>query len=479
MRQELQNIEYIERYLENSLSLADKRKFEQHLKEDAQFRAAVNLQRQLITQVKEQAFLQDIAQQHTTFLTQEQQQSKRFWWLTPISGVLALALVAVWWFSNQQTAPPIEMPITEVVIEKGIAPIVPPEELGQAPEKLMPALQTAYTTKRLSANKSATITFKGTASTLTIPKHALVNAAGEVVTGNYELQYRSLNNPVAMATAGFPLLTTSSAAEGIASVGAFEVRAFQKGAPLFVAMGKELTLDYELQKRTHQTTLYHLQEDSNTWQASKQALVLPKRGAYEQVVDSVAFKEAERVYEASLKAANPEQPQRRRDTLQGTITMMPKGLEKLSDATPPQSNQYLVRHYKNPKLVRALRLGSFGVYNCGKAYQVKNQVVIAAQYTDQQKVIIEHARTLSVIDMDYKAAYSFQPDQFICNSQANNVFLLWTQTGSLYAFVKKAQVNLQTGTYSFQMENLSERIQNSKDLKAYLARLQTKIDNQK
>jgi hypothetical protein len=154
---------------------------------------------------------------------------------------------------------------------------------------------------------------------------------------------------------------------------------------------------------------------------------------------------------------------------------MPKRLEKLSDATPPQPNQYLVRHYKNPKLVRALRLGSFGVYNCGKPYQVKNQVVIAGQYTDLQKTMIQHARTLSVIDMDYKAAYSFQPDQFLCNSQANNLLLLWTQNGDLYAFVKKAKVNLQSGTYSFQMENLSERIQNAKDLKVYLERLQGRI----
>ncbi|MGH1339093.1 MAG: hypothetical protein ACRBFS_23455 [Aureispira sp.] len=474
MRQELQNIEYIERYLENSLSLADKRKFEQHLKEDAQFRAAVHLQRQLITQVKEQAFLQEIAQQHTTFLSKEQQQSKRFWWLLPIGGVLVMALIVAWWY-NQQTAPVVESPLTEVVV-KDAAPIAPPEGLGQKPEKLAPALQVPYTTERLSANRRTTITFKGTASTLTIPKRALVNAAGEVVTGTYELHYRSLDNLAAMATAGFPLLTAGSAAEGIASIGAFEIKAFQKGAPLFLATGKALILDYELQERAHQSTLYHLEEDSKTWKASKQALVLPKRGAYEQVVDSVAFKEAERVYVASLKAANPEQPQRRKDTLQGTITMMPKGLEKISDATPPQPNQYLVRHYKNPKLVRALRLGSFGVYNCGKAYQVKNQVVIAAQYTNQQKVVIENARTLSVIDMDYKAAYSFQPDQFLCNSQANNVFLLWTQTGNLYAFVKKAQVNLQTGTYSFQMENLSERVQNSRDLKLYLKRLQNKID---
>ena len=168
MRQELQNIEYIERYLENSLSFADKRKFEQHLKEDAQFRAAVNLQRQLIAQVKEQAFLQDIALQHTTFLTKEQQQSKRFWWLAPIGGILILALVAAWLYSDQQIAPPIEMPITEVIVEEDTAPTVPLEELGQAPEKLVPALQTPYTTERLSANRSATITFKGTASTLTI-----------------------------------------------------------------------------------------------------------------------------------------------------------------------------------------------------------------------------------------------------------------------------------------------------------------------
>lgn len=474
MRQELQNIEYIERYLEDSLSQADKRKFEQHLKEDAQFRAAVNLQRQLVTQVKEQAFLKDIALQHTTFIAQEQQQKQHFWWLLPIGSLLVLALVGAWWY-NQQPAP-VEETVTALTQEVLVAPIL---SLGQAPELLAPALQAPYTIEQRSANRTATITFQGTASTLTIPKRSLVNAAGEVITGTYEVQYRSLNNPAAMATAGFPLLTSGDQAQGIASVGAFEVRAFQKGAPLFVATGKTLVLDYELKERVQEAALYHLEEENRTWQASEQTLVLPKKGAYDKVVDSIAFKEAKRIYEASLKAANPAPPQRRKDTLDaGSMYMMPEGegLEKLSDATPPQPNQYLVRHYKNPKLVRALRLGSFGVYNCGKAYHVKNQVVVAAQYTNEQKVVIENARTLSVIDLDYKAAYSFQPDQFICNSQANNVFLLWTQAGSLYAFIKKAEVNLQTGTYSFQMENLSERVQSSRDLKLYLERLQNVID---
>lgn len=473
MRQELQNIEYIERYLENSLSKADKRKFEQHLKEDAQFRAAVNLQRQLVAQIKEQAFLQDIAQQHTAFLAQEQQQSNHFWWLLPVSGlVLVLALCTAWWFYQSTPAPE---PAT--VVEQSIQqPPTPPEQLGQAPEQLMPALQPSYTIAQLSANRKTTLQLKGSASTLTIPKNSLVNEAGEIVTGRYELQYRPLNSLANKAVAGFPLLSAGDYAQDIASAGAFEVRAFQKGSPLFLAEGKTLLLDYELEKRMTDATLYHLDVENKTWQASEQKLDLPKKGAYEEVVDEKAFKEATRVYEASLQAANPAPPKRRNDTMDaGTITMMPKGLEKLSDATPPQPNQYLVRHYKNPKLVRALRLGSFGVYNCGKPYQVKNQVVIAAQYTDLQKVMIQEARTLSVIDMDYKAAYSFQPDQFLCNSRANNLFLLWTQNGALYAFVKKANVNLQSGTYSFQMENLSERIKNAKDLRVYLERLQSKI----
>lgn len=475
MRQELQNIEYIERYLENSLNKADKHKFEQHLKENAQFRAAVNLQRQLVEQVKEQAFLQDIAQEHTSFLAQEQQKSKRFWGFLPLGGILIAILLGTWWYYSQQDALPVVEPIEAPVEE---SPVIP-TTLGQAPEQLTPNFQTSYITERLSANRTTTLNFKGSASSITIPKHALVNAAGEVVTGAYELQYRSLDNPATMATVGFPLLTTGNQAQGIHSVGAFEIRAFQKGAPLYVAPGKKLLLDYELKERKQQVKLYYLDQENKTWKASEQKLNLPKKGAYEQVVDSLAFKEATRIYEASLKAANPEQPQRRSDTMDaGTITMMPTRLQKLSDAMPPQPNQYLVRHYKNPKLVRALRLNSFGVYNCGKPYQVKNQVVIAAKYTDFQKILIENTRTLSVIDMDYKAAYSFQPDQFICNSQANNVFLLWTQEGELYAFVKKAKINLQTGTYSFQMEDLSDHVHNSSDLKAYLERLQSKIDKE-
>ena len=102
-------------------------------------------------------------------------------------------------------------------------------------------------------------------------------------------------------------------------------------------------------------------------------------------------------------------------------------------------------------------------------------MAVAARYTDAQRRIIEQGQVLSVVDLDYQAAYSFEPSQFICNGVANNLFLLWTKDGELYSFVKRATVDLKTGAYSFKMEHLSDRIQHPNDLRDYLDFVQKKI----
>ena len=123
----------------------------------------------------------------------------------------------------------------------------------------------------------------------------------------------------------------------------------------------------------------------------------------------------------------------------GKTSLMPKGIKKAKKDKGPDPGNYLVRHFYNPRIIKELSLRSFGAYNLSEVYKVENQIAVDAEYRDEFKNLIDDAHMLTVIDMNYNAAYSFKPDEFICNSKANNVFLLWTNQGKIYSFVKRSQ----------------------------------------
>lgn len=465
MRQELQNIEYIERYLENDLSSAEKRKFEQHMKEDAGFKAAVKLQRQVVKQLKEEAFLLDVADYHQEFM-QEAPTSKGLspWWF--ILPILILGSIPLLWYALSSPS------ITQnLLTEEQI--VVPSkmemEIVSEAPAQLK-AFETNFISKKVSARKGAIINLKKSKSTLYIPKNALVDKNGDPVKGAYELQYRELRDRADMAFSGLPMnYKDQEKAEGLNSVGILEVRAFQDGEELQIAPNKALTLDYEVNKRAKDLDWYHLDQKEKKWAATSEVVDLPKRDAYTEEFDSIAYKAAIIAHHEKFKNLGlGDGVKRENEKINVQTTLIPERMKKLEKEERPDPNKYVIRHYKNPRLVEDLRLNSFGVYNCGQKYAIKNQIAVSADYTDLEQMAIDNAHTLSIIDINYNAAYSFQPEQFICNAKANNVLLLWSKDGKLYSFVKRAAIKMNTGDYSFQMEDLSDKIKNTSDLKRYL-----------
>lgn len=466
MRQELQNIEYIERYLENGLNNIEKRKFEQHMKENAGFKEAVNLQRQVVNQLKEDAFLLDVADYHQEF-SQQHLKSKRIspWWI--ILPILVLISIPLIWYATTFLIP--TESIQEATITSTLPVTITKAVADEVPAQLK-AFEAKFVSKKVSTYKETTISFKNSKSTLYIPKNAVVDQNGTPVKGTYELQYRELRDRADMAFSGLPMdYKNQETAEGINSVGVLEVRAFKDGEELQIAPGKALSLDYEVNKRAKNLDLYHLDHNDKSWESTSEVVDLPKRGAYTEKFDSIA-------YEAAVVAHNEKYKnlglgdgvERNKDAISVQTTLIPEGMKKLEKEERPDPNKYIVKHYKNPRLVQDLRLNSFGIYNCGQRYKVKNQIAVSADYTDLQQAAIDNAHTLSIIDINYNAAYSFKPEQFICNSKANNVFLLWSKDGKLYSFVKRSTVKMNTGDYSFQMEDLSKMIKNTADLKRYL-----------
>jgi hypothetical protein len=297
----------------------------------------------------------------------------------------------------------------------------------------------------------------------------LVDQQGNPVRGSYEIQYRQINDKAAMAFSGIPMNFNADKEDyNFSAAGIFEVRAFKDGEELKVAPGKKLSLDFEADKRKSGMNLYYFDEQNDTWKVTDEKIRFPKRGAYEEEFDSVSFI-------ADVEAFNKKEelkkqgPQRDGNTFNlGSTSLMPEGIKKAEKDKGPDPGKYLVRHFYNPRMIKELSLRSFGAYNLSEVYKVENQIAVDAEYRDKDKNLIDDAHMLTVIDMNYNAAYSFKPGEFICNSLANNVFLLWTKEGKIYSFVKRSTVKMKTGSYSLTMEDLSNEIESIADLKRYL-----------
>jgi hypothetical protein len=123
-----------------------------------------------------------------------------------------------------------------------------------------------------------------------------------------------------------------------------------------------------------------------------------------------------------------------------------------------------------PDIIKGLEVSSFGIYNCDQIYRLKNKVNIIANYINEKGDTINDTHLLSLVDLEYNGAFSFNPNRFTCNSRANNVLLLFTESGKLYILDKgefqKLKINY-SGVHTFKMRNVTNTFTSTDKLKAY------------
>lgn len=129
------------------------------------------------------------------------------------------------------------------------------------------------------------------------------------------------------------------------------------------------------------------------------------------------------------------------------------------------------RGHTYPPIIKGLNIESFGVYNCDQIYRLPNPVNLLATYVDEKGNTINDAEVLSMIDLNYNGAFSFDPKQFTCSAKGDNVLALFTGSGGLYLLEKGAFEKMKitsSGDYTFVMTNMTKSIKNTADLAAYL-----------
>ena len=238
MRQELENIQYIEKYLEDKLDFQEKQKFVQHLQENRPFKEALELQQQIVHQLKEEAFLQDIGAFHHQ--NTNHQNKSNFSGLKYIGLAIFLVLfLAILWMLNTPSKIGTDSEFTEqksILISSNSQAESAIDSPLEIPARIQ-SLQTPYQTIRL--NGAATLRLKGSNSILSIPKNALITPSGEPVKGSYELKYRLLNELSALAFHPIDLdYKTKDNSYRFGQAAIIDIQAFKEGDTLKIAPGK-------------------------------------------------------------------------------------------------------------------------------------------------------------------------------------------------------------------------------------------------
>lgn len=313
-------------------------------------------------------------------------------------------------------------------------------------------------------HNSVRIGKKGTV--LHIPKNAFVDDKGNTVKSEVELVYTEYTNSAEIAFSGIPMMYSKKGVEyAFNSSGMFSITGKSEGKEIHVAKSKEMKFDYALAKQNKDIDFYSLKADSSNWELVSEINELPpvsrKKTSQNmlKLVDDVAFgKGGELQFEIAVDfvvreadgIAIPDNGNRRNATLLA--------------AGANAGHTY-------PDIVAGLNTKNFGVYNCDQAYRIKNQVNIAAKYVDENGREIRGGKVLSMIDLKFNGAFSYDPRKFVCNAKANNVLLLFTANNEMYLLEKgefqKMKIG-KSGTYSFKMKNVTNEIKSSADLSEYL-----------
>jgi hypothetical protein len=317
---------------------------------------------------------------------------------------------------------------------------------------------------------------------LHIPKHAFADASGKTVTEDVTLVYREFKDAADMAFSGIPMdLTLNGRPYCFNSSGMFSLEGECKGQAIEIARGKSLEMDYRLARKNPGTDFYRLKADSSNWELVEEIPGIQ--------VDSASRSAEPANNQVIAQPATPQPEFHSMDVQPVNVTwgdaapkrpgrIQPQAEYVLPDTGDRKSSTLLAAGsgdpgHTYPDIVKGLNIGTFGVYNCDQIYRLKKRVNIRASYTDENGKAITDGHVLSLIDLNYNGAFSFQPAFFTCSATGDNILLLFTRSKKLYLLEKgafgKAHITAD-GPHIFRMKDVTEKFRSASDLSAYLSK---------
>lgn len=362
-------------------------------------------------------------------------------------------------------------------------------------------------------------------SQIHIPANAVVYENGKPVFGNYTISYSEYRDAAEILFSGLPMdFKDKKGSYLFNSAGMYEIRGTKDGRNL--ELQKPITIDFNCTKNEPGVNFYQMDDQSGEWSVLKhdlfakqvandvkKAVTNPVKNSSVAVETRVPREEKETklsyvisepyaimTLDADTRKAYrsfaKKFPQLVEESVvndlsdQFKLKVRSKFAEALTEKiwtehylisnTDPvefgikESNTLLSgsdKGHQYPNLVRGLNSDKFGVYNCDQIYQVANQITFSPKYLDAStKKSIKNQNIVCLIDKKVNGSFSFDPKQVTCDLKGENIFLLFTQGGEVYSLKseKNNRIDLNQKEPEFVMENITDQVKTSDDLKNYL-----------
>jgi hypothetical protein len=252
MRNELEEIEQIEKYLTGVLSASERMEFEKRMNEDSAFRAAVENQKLIVGGVSRYAVKQEIITAENSFFMKTKITKWGWGGAAFISVTLVVVLVGKsigWWNSP--------------------VPFVQPP---------LPGVTIAYTYYNVGASAGGEFVYE-TGTKILVPRNSFLDKDGNPVMGEVQLQYREFRDPVDFFLSGIPMQYDSAGVTyEFESAGMFEMNAFQDGEPLTMNPSSPIKVQMESEGDLSRFNAYYLDSMAHNW-AYKGKLELTEIGS--------------------------------------------------------------------------------------------------------------------------------------------------------------------------------------------------------
>ncbi|MBC7865054.1 MAG: hypothetical protein IAF38_18920 [Bacteroidia bacterium] len=358
---------------------------------------------------------------------------------------------------------------------------------------------------------------------LHIPKLSFVDSKGQQVKEIVDITYREYTNAAEMAFSGIPMTYKKDNVEyNFNSSGMFELEGTSKGEKVEIDPAKNVQIDYALAKQNPDIDFYYLNKSTGAWEMKQE--IKEEKKSKEIIKDNIESsgwytngfmfkngiadfskmsKEAKAPFIKILKEKNIW-PKGDKDYVkvikkhgeewenkllaenieqfgemfgnEGFNPYVANTTEHKGKAVPNNKSQTLLGGggdlgHTYPPIISELNVDGFGVYNCDQIYRIGNFVSIKPKFVDNEGNEIKKLHVLSMIDLKYNGAFSFDPRYFNCDPKSDNVLMLFTNSGKLYSLNKDEfkAMNITTGgEYSFKMTDVTDKIKTTSELKNYL-----------
>lgn len=388
--------------------------------------------------------------------------------------------------------------------------------------------QSKYNTYTIK-NSEGGVYVHNSGSRIEIPANAVVYEDGTPVKGAYELQYREFRDQADIAFSGIPMTYDQSGETyNFSSAGMFELRAVQGDQEL--KLSQPARVDFNCTRQADDVDFYAMDDATGEWVKEKpiafeaNAEPQPKKLVKQPneasvLVAKVPQPEAsnwkvtwvEGAGEDCFEISEPlwEKFEKERDAdpdFGGMILRTDDMARKFWAKTKDRGNiqNWIVQTqwgngivlgpgqraanlgnagtllgegmgdpgHTYPNLVRGLNTKRFGVYNCDQIYRIKSAKRMYPEYVDARTgESIDGKYVVSVIDLNYNGAFSFDPRNIVCNAKGRNVIVLFTKDKKTYLLPEKKFQMLDLSNNerpTFKMVDMTDELKSSEDLRKYL-----------